>query len=264
MFFCKIFINDRCYLWIPNSIISMKNVKKIVLTAWVLSASLGSFAQEKPQNNVKLNLIPLIGKTLSLEYERAMNNSFSLNASVGYAPKGSLPFRSSISDLVESSIIDATKLGAFSLALEARFYLNKNKGMLEGFYLAPFAKNTKYSLDTQVDYEMMTVKGDIPVSGDVNAFSGGVAVGLQWIFANRLTLDWRIIGPSYGVSTGTLIGSKSLSSLEQHEVREQLHELASSLPILNLKSEVDAQGVKSTIDGPWAGIRTGLSIGYSF
>jgi len=149
------------------------------------------------------------------------------------------------------------------MALEGRYYVNK-KNVLEGVYVAPFAKFTRYNVDTQVDYNSSQGKDFIPVAGHFNAFSGGVALGVQWIFANRMSVDWRIIGVGYGSSKGSLTGSKALSVKDQKDIREQLNDLADKLPIVKLKNEVNAEGVKSTIDGPWLGLRTGLSIGYSF
>lgn len=244
----------------------MNVLKKISLALMVLGA-FGANAQDAPKNNVKLNLLPLVGSTISVEYERALNKDFSLNGTVALMPKGSLPFSSSISSLADdSAILDATKLGAFSLALEGRYYTSRTKEAMRGFYLAPYVKYSTYNINSRVDFDVPSTntKSDIPISGNLNAFSGGVAVGLQWIFSNRISLDWRIIGVSYGGSSGSLKGHKALTTEEQEEVRNQLNNLSSDLPVIKLKNEVNGEGVKSTISGPWAGLRTGLAIGYSF
>lgn len=242
----------------------MRDLRKMVTLALSCGA-FSVFAQELPKNNVKLNLLQFVGKTISVEYERALNNNFSINGTVALMPKGALPFSSSFSSVVDdSSIIEDTKLGAFSLAVEGRYYTSKTKDVMQGFYLAPFVKYSKYDLNTLIEYTAVDVDSQLPVSGNINAFSGGLAVGLQWIFSNRISLDWRIIGLSYGVSNGTIEGSKVLTAAEQEDIRGQLNDLAADLPILKLESDVNAQGVKSTLKGPWAGIRTGLAIGYSF
>lgn len=221
-------------------------------------------AQDNPKNIVKLNVLSAIGSTASVEYERSITSKFSLNGSFALMPNASLPFKSVFSKVTnDSRVIQETNLGAFSMALEGRYYVN-NKKTMEGVYVAPFAKFTRYNVDTQVDYNSSSGKDFIPVAGHFNAFSGGAALGVQWIFSNRMTVDWRIIGLSYGSSKGSLRGEKKLSAKDQKDIRDQLNDLSDKLPIVKLKNEVNADGVKSTIDGPWFGVRTGLSIGYSF
>src|SRR5690606_41809902 len=53
------------------------------------------------QNTVKFNLLPLIGKTFSFEYERMVAPKMSVNASVGFRAKSSLPFKKYFDDLIE-------------------------------------------------------------------------------------------------------------------------------------------------------------------
>lgn len=242
----------------------MKSFKKATL----LVLSLGMFniyGQQAPKNIVKFNLLPLIGGTANVEYERAIAGKFSLNGSVAFMPKQSLPFKSLFSSVTDdSSIINATQLSAFSTAIEGRYYVNKKK-VLEGVYVAPFFKYTRYTAHTEVEYNGATsTKELLPLSGSFNAFTGGVAFGVQWVFANHFTVDWRIVGLGYGASNGGLEGKRTLTVKEQKDIRDQLNELADNLPVLKFTNEVNDQGLKSTIKGPWAGVRTGLSIGYNF
>lgn len=241
----------------------MKSIKKAAL----LALSLGVFniyAQENSKNIFKLNLLPIVGGTASVEFERAIVGKFSLNGSIAVMPKQSLPFKSIFSKITDdSSIIEATDLGAFSMSFEGRYYVNKKK-VLEGVYVAPFFKYTRYNASTEVAYNVTTTKDILPVHGSINAFTGGLALGVQWVFANHITVDWRIVGLGYGASDGSLRGEAGLSPNEQKDVRNQLDDLSDNLPLLKFKNEVNEDGLRSTIKGPWAGIRTGLSIGYSF
>ena len=57
-------------------------------------------------------------------------------------------------------------------------------------------------------------------------------------------------------------GENPLNADEQREVKRQLDEFDSNL--MKIKKEVNADGVTLSTSGPFAGIRTALSIGYRF
>jgi hypothetical protein len=106
----------------------------------------------------------------------------------------------------------------------------------------------------------------VDLSGKINALSFGLGIGVQFKLAKNVSLDWRIIGPGYGSSRGTLTGKadRALTPDEQQELRDQLDDIG-EIPFVKIKSSnVDAEGADVKIKGPWAGIRTGLSIGYRF
>ena len=243
----------------------MKIWKLIILGLFCVPSAVAQDTNRAlPKNTIKWNVIPIVTRTISLEYERAFAKKFSLNAVVAYTPKGDLPFKSMLIDITdESAIINATRFGSFAMALEGRFYLSK-KAAHSGFYLAPFLKYGTYSANTKVRYSDSTWDtGTIDVAGNINAFTAGIAVGIQWQLTKRIVLDWRIIGPSYGFSNGLLEGRRHLTADEQAYIREQLDKL-NELPVLNIKNDINAVGVKTTVNGAWAGIRTGLSIGFRF
>lgn len=217
------------------------------------------------KNAVKFNLIPLVTRTISLEYERAVAQKITLNATVAFTPKGDLPFKSQFEDnLDDINIINATKFGSFAAALEGRFYLGR-KGAMRGFYIAPFAKYSDYNVQTSISFVESSTKVTeyVPISGSISTMTFGFSLGVQWQLAKRITLDWRIIGPNYGFSSGTLEGKKELSADDQKVVLGHMNDF-NDIPFMKFKNEVNSQGAKSTISGPWAGIRTGLSIGFKF
>ncbi len=226
------------------------------------------WGQDIPRNIVKFNALPLIGGTASFEYERSISKKISLNGSFAFRPKEKLPFKSTFASITDNTaIIDATRLASTAFALEGRFYVNKKASLLNGVYLAPYLKYVKYSGNTEVTYtnNLTSSKEKMPIDANLNAFSAGIALGVQWTFSNHLAVDWRIFGPGYGFSSGSFIGhANNLSKTEQNEILEQVNDFTDKIPVLKVKNEISASGLKSTIDGPWFGIRTGLSIGYSF
>lgn len=236
---------------------------KSILVALI---SFRAYGQHENKNAVKFNVIPLVIREIAVEYERAIAERISLNAGLGYMPERSLPFKSIIAKEVgSSSIIDATKLAEFSVALEGRYYLKKKDNQFQGAYVGPFVKYSRYDVSTSVDYAVRSlVQGTLPFIGDYNTFAAGVAVGMQWIFSKQFLLDWRIIGFGYGHANGSVLGKRALSSVEQQEILDKLHIFADDLPVLGLRPELTDHGVRVKINGPWYSLRTALSVGYRF
>ena len=89
-------------------------------------------------------------------------------------------------------------------------------------------------------------------------------IGAQWHLGKVVTLDWWILGAHYGTSNGTLNGvpSSNLSTTEQTELKQTIEEI--DLPLTKITAQVSANNIKALIDGPWAGVRAGLTIGIKF
>jgi len=241
-------------------------VFKHILVLFCIVFCFRSYAQDSLSNVVRVNLVSATFGQFSGEYERILTPKFSINGTVAFMPMRALPFKSAISkSLGKSSIVNAARLGIFALAVEGRYYLSKNSRPTTGFYLAPFLKYTYYDINTAVSYSVKSYgKASIPITGGFNTFTTGLAVGTQWKINERFLLDWRIVGVSYGISNGSMVGRKVIAESEQKEILDKLNDLADKLPVTNLVTKVTAHGVKSKIDGSWLGLRTGLSIGYRF
>lgn len=240
-------------------------MKKISLFLMLLFVGFLLKAQEQP-NLVKINLLPLAAGNLSLEYERPVAPKITVNGTLSWRPKTGLPFKSLVKKLVdeETAMFDGAKLGAFSLTPEVRFYM-KDKGTFKGFYLAPYMKYSNYSIHLDLPIEELNdhITGIIPASGSLNAFTFGFAVGSQWKLSDVVFLDWRIIGPGYGFSSGKITGQMALSPDEQAVLRDEISGIE-DFPVMKLTYDVDGNGVTINSKGPFAGIRTALSIGYRF
>ena len=216
------------------------------------------------QNTVKFNLLPLIGKTFSFEYERMVAPKMSVNASVGFRAKSSLPFKKYFDDLIEDENFtsDAT-LDHFTFSPEFRFYTSKNGTGGRGFYVGPFFKYGKYNIATNYPYE--TDEGNtetVPLKGGIGTWGFGFVIGSQFKLAKSVFMDFRILGPHYGGASGTISGKMNLSPQEQQYLREELENLQND--IVDIETTVDAQGASLKAKSPWGGIRAGLSIGYRF
>jgi hypothetical protein len=222
-------------------------------------------------NIVKVNLMALALKNYSFQYERVLTKKISVAVGIRSMPTGNLPFLNNYVDDIADGDADleanlrALKVGNFAITPEVRFYLNQ-KGYGRGFYIAPYYRYAKFNSDELP----ITYTGDggtdktIKLKGDITTHSGGLMIGAQWHLGKVVTLDWWILGAHYGTSNGALNGvpSSSLSSNEQTDIKNTIESL--ELPLTKITAEVSANNIKAIVDGPWAGVRAGLTIGIKF
>ncbi|MBT29264.1 MAG: hypothetical protein CMO01_06345 [Thalassobius sp.] len=151
----------------------MKNYRFYFFIFFALLFTKNVFAQA-PQNVIKLNIFSPIVRTLSVSYERALStdNSFQVNVLyTGYS-------------------IDDTKLRGFGITPEYRFYLSESKDAPAGFYIGPFLRYQNLNLEIEGTTDEATL----------STFGGGLLIGGQWLFKDKISLD-TFIGPSYNAGS---------------------------------------------------------------
>jgi hypothetical protein len=234
------------------------------------SGKKSSEAADKKYNILKLNLTSLVYRNYSFQYERVVSRKISIGLGVRFMPEGGVPLKNSVLQLTNGDpdaeeMITSLRLKNFAFTPELRLYLSK-KGYGKGFYLAPYYRYATFNASgVSVDYQNSSnTTSTIKLEGDVTTHSGGLMLGSQWFIGKSVTLDWWILGAHYGKGNGTFTGTTSLplTTAEQAEIRDQITGV--ELPAGSLKAEVTANTVKAIIDGPWAGIRAGLSLGIRF
>jgi hypothetical protein len=144
----------------------MKNFLIVVL--FLLSAF--AITPAKAQSNaIKINILSPIFRTINLSYERALSETSSFQLGVFFTG-------ASVGDF---------KYSGFGITPEYRFYLSATEAP-QGVYVAPFLR-----------YQGVKIEEETTASeADFTAFGGGVVIGKQWIFKERITLD-IFLGPSF-------------------------------------------------------------------
>jgi Protein of unknown function (DUF3575) len=141
-------------------------VKHYVLVACFAFFATAASAQ---QNVIKINILAPIVKTFNVQYERALNDNSSLQLGFFYTGFSS----------------GDSKFSGFGITPEYRFYLSETAAP-QGVYIAPFVR-----------YQSFSIEDDVTNSeGDFSAFGGGVIIGKQWIFKEKIALD-MFLGPAY-------------------------------------------------------------------
>ena len=220
---------------------------------------------------VKINLLGIPLNNYSFQFERAIAKKIAFGLGVRYAPNSGIPLSSQVEGLIDDpetwNQLKNFKTGNLAISPEIRFYMGK--GVFRGFYLAPFARYTKYTAEVPITFDVPSSTGGaskseiIPLSGDLTTLTGGLLLGVQWKLSKSFYLDWSILGPQYGTSKGSILGKKSLNADEQTALRNELQNLE-DLPLLETTYTVDNNGAKVDLKGPWAGVRSSFSLGVRF
>lgn len=245
-------------------------MKKIMLAllAFILMAPVLKAQEENTipdKNLIKVNLVALALKNVTMQYEREISRKTTVALTFRAMPSSTLPFKSVfksfINDENTKSQVVNFKTGNVAIMPEVRLYLG-HQGAYHGFYIAPFLSYAHYSASLPYHYNDNGTDKIIPMAGSSDAFSGGIMLGAQWKISNVLYLDWWILGPHFGFSNGSINGKKELSASEQDALKFYLDDFY--IPMVTTTNTVDAHGATVDFSGPWAGVRSGLSLGIRF
>ncbi len=234
-------------------------------------SAIGENDEAQKVNLVKLNLTGLVVKNITLQYERVLNKKLSAVISFRVMPRMSLPFKSVITDALGDNLTDTKDLinnmqvSNFAVTPEFRIYFGK-KGYGRGFYIAPFYRYTSF-LGSNLKANYTTDAGtqnSVILSGKLTTNTAGILFGAQWAVGKHLCIDWSIAGPHYGGAKGDFSGvsAQPLSAHEQNEIRIQLDDV--NVPFAGKTVKTSVNGASMNIDGPWGGVRAGVSLGFRF
>ena len=248
--------------------------KLIILACLCMPGFVANAQKEKAEKNetepahknvVKLNLFALGLKNITLQYERAIAKKVTLAGTFRFMPKGNIPLKSTFINLANDPEterqINNLKIGNVAFMPEVRYYFSK-KGAFRGFYLGLFASIAKYNADVLYDYDDAGTTKTIPMKGSITGITGGLMIGAQFKLSKKIYLDWWALGPNYGSSNGKISGQKTLSASEQQSLKDNLRDL--DVPLTKFTYDVNSNGATLDFKGPWAGLRSGLCIGFRF
>ena len=220
---------------------------------------------------IKVNLSALFLKTYSMQYERVLSRTVSMALSGAYMPETYLPYTDQIikwsgaTEPEEIELIENVRITNMTITPEIRFYTGK-KRYGSGFYISLFYRYGQHSFSNAlVDFENdLGETGTLDCYGDATSHTGGFMLGAQWSLGRHVCLDWWILGPHFGISSGNFTGLSSipLSPEDQQEVEDRLNDI--DIPMFEQTVNVNSSGAEMIFDGPWGGIRAGLSIGIKF
>jgi len=246
-------------------------MRKICLFLTLTLISLSLLAQKKTakeyKNTVKYNVLsPLIfGKNCHiLGYERVMKPNQTLNVNAGLT---SLPRLVNVNGDSVNLLKDASNTG-FHFSAEYRFYLGKwNKFQApRGIYLAPYYSYNSFKKGSEWSVNKASFNGQVNTDFALNVNTLGVEMGYQFVFWDRLSLDFIFLGPGLSLYQLKTDVNTSLSVENQSELLRKINQLLSNkIPGYNLvlpEKETSASIERRTISS--FNFRYQIQLGFRF
>lgn len=179
---------------------------------------------------VKINLPSAALGALSVSFEKVIKKQYSWQAGLTYRPAIASPkmfYNQSRDDFnIEES--SSTWMGAH---LECRFYTQKARRLQTKPYLSFYGRYLlSQSNITYVGPNKVSSTSSYQLDQDFQQLSFGIQYGIQWVFNNRFSIDWTVMG--FGL-THYQINAKMTTDEDGSVGR--LEEALSSVPFVGSK-----------------------------
>lgn len=245
-------------------------MKSITLTLFFFITYVAANAQMEKPNTVKLNFYSLGFKTLSLQYERVLNDNAAALLHFGYSLPRSLPSSIFSIDTIANNgsinqVSSAKFTGGIQVTPEFRYYF-KGEGN-DGFYLGGYLRYARYGISALAihrDNNLSTLK-TYNYTGNWTSINVGVLMGNQWHLGENFTIDWWILGLQYGSNK---IGMKATGDFSTTDKNQYVADAQANFDGIKFLGGLEA-GMTNTeaslkFGFPFPGIRTGLCLGFRF
>lgn len=206
----------------------------LLIVSYLLNAQVDSIQQRK--NIIKYNVTaPLLwgSKNFIVNYERLISDKSSINLSIGFR---SFPKLIGVGKTDSAFLVrEHENKGGINIYVDFRRYiLSENKyAAPHGLYFSPYINYLHNSIENRIGTYYSDL-AEVLITTDINIISAGIELGYQFIFWNRLVVDFCFLGPSlshYSVKL-TLDGNSNLEDFELLQKYEDI--LRERYPITNL------------------------------
>lgn len=263
----------------------MIRAKLLLSAVLIFTLNLSGFSQEKHSgkktrknenstesvkaNFVKVNLTSIPLNNYGIQYERILTRRTSVALSGRIMPESAIPFKAKLKDLADNDhnmvdLIDRTSVKNFSITPEVKFSLGKGYG--EGAYVSLYYRYSNFDLKgVPINFDADGGgEKTLDIAGTFQSHTGGFLFGWQKNIGSVVVLDLWILGPNIGVGKGTFdgIASPAMTVNEQQNLKDALDDL--TIPFVRKTVVVTPNKGSLSIKGPWAGLRSGISLGFRF
>ncbi len=258
-------------------------MQKLLFLVLVLPITL--WAQRIPKNSVNTNLTAIGSRIYALQYERMLSSNWSFNNTFFYRPKSSVPFGTELDKLAkkhglgvtgvdfEYIFVNEAQIGVLGYSPELRYYFGPKKNRI---FLGIFGQFEQFdatlpaSLEARYQGQVVELS-KVPIDFDIKAISGGLLLGKQFNFGDRVHLDIVLLGPHFGKGNTVYakVEQSLLSRLDEADKayleskiidRFKLSETYYDVTVGDEKAEI--KNIKKV---PYAGIRgLGFNLGIRF
>ncbi|MEM6317402.1 MAG: hypothetical protein AAF960_07010 [Bacteroidota bacterium] len=222
------------------------------------------------KNIVKLNLPNLAFGNLTLNYERVLSARNSVTLNLGYIRPQSVnylvPTEIENGEVELEGLID-NRFSGLTATLEYRMY-GKKKGAPKGFFYAPYLRYANYSYDftDEFDTESSTTTDYYNIESKLSTVGLGIQIGFQWFIADRISIDWGLLGVAAQYYTFSSTFTSTDDSFDYGELEAEFTSDIDDTPLSSSGLEFTASEDNLKLKWPllFGGARTYLSVGYKF
>jgi len=229
-------------------------------------------AKEKPlylepyhRNIIKFNPTPMFVldlKNVTFAYERLLNNNQSIAVQAGYLVFNTA--EDTIAGLI--NITDKTRNG-INLAMDYRYYpfQRSRRPAPDGIYVGGYFQYYGFWAENKFDILGVDLDKDGKITTQANFENLGIEIGYQFVFWERMTIDFILFGPSMNLySCNVLIeGDLDEEQIEniEDELVDKLIERYPSLGMIYSEESLKFTGDKISFG---TGFRYSIQIGFHF
>jgi hypothetical protein len=213
---------------------------------------------------VKYMAANYVFNSYSFEIERMLNGKNAVTLGFGFPATRSIMGQYGIVEDPEG-LSEAT----FSTShIRAAYRHYTGKSMLpKGFYIEPYLKYQQVNADATVNIDNEGVTFPAALKTDLHSFNAGFQMGVQFLIAKRVAIDFYFLGLEGGFMSGDLTGTPSDPS-NIDEMRQKVDDAIKDMPsyikdkltVTNTSTSVNVKA--KSVPYPW--LRGGINIGIAF
>jgi len=243
-------------------------MKKLLSVFVILFVVMGVYGQEEAAKVsdrkyvIKYMAANYVFNSYSFEIERMLSGKNSLTLGFGFPATRSIVGQYGIvSD--PSGLTDAT-FNSSHIRAAYRHYAGKSN-LPKGFYIEPYLKYQTLNADATVNIEDNGVSTPSVLKTDLHSFNAGFQMGVQFLIAKRVAIDFYFLGLEGGFASGNLTGTPDDAS-KVPELQQKIEDGIKDVPFsdkFKVTSDATSVTVKaSNVPYPW--LRGGINIGIAF
>ena len=166
---------------------------------------------------------------------------------------------------VASPYLDSLNLGTgnfSSLQISPSFRLYAGKGGPGGFYFATALRYVSAKMEVSPQIEDFS---DVSAQMSTTMFGLNLDIGIQALLAERISIDWNILGlgAQYG-GVDVLVSAPGISSSDASQIADELNTRVENIPMLDMLFRADGSDISAYAPVLVPVLRSRLSLGVFF
>ncbi len=245
----------------------MKSFLFLLLPFFTLTISRAQ-DEERP-NTLKINLVSLAFKSISVQFEHTLTNHLAFDIQLGIMIPH--PFPSAL-----FKIDTIGKNGSYTQALNAKFnsgfqftpeirYYFRGKGA-RGFYTGAYLRYSSYSISADGVHRENSSSPEkyYTYNGNATCTNLGIIIGSQFSLGSRIVLDWWILGLQAGVNRVSMKSEGDFSTVDKNDYINTADANLKQIPTFKNFSAT-MTNTEATLKFDFLlGLRSGLCLGFRF